>query len=72
MTRNLRELAACAFPYIILVVPRSLPTKLIEGEHFVLADHCKSSLGSSSQATATQEDQAEAATGTLVRTIWAT
>ena len=44
-TRNLRELAACAFPYIIPVVPRSVLVELIEGEHFVLANLCKSSLG---------------------------
>ena len=31
-TRNLRELAAYAFPYIIPVVPLSLPVELIEGK----------------------------------------
>ena len=70
--RNLRELAAYAFPYIIPVVPRSLPTKLIEGEHFVIPDLCKSSSGNSSQAVAAREDQAKVATGTLVRTAQAT
>ena len=28
--KNLRELGSSPFPYIILVVPRSLPTKLIK------------------------------------------
>ena len=70
--RKLQELAACAFPYIIPFVPQSLPAELIKGEHFILPDLCKSSLGSSSQAVATQEDQAEAATGTLVRSSRAT
>ena len=66
MLRNLRELAACIFPYIIPIIPRSLPVELIEGEHFILTDLCKSSLGSSSRAVAAQEDLAEAATGALV------
>ena len=65
--RNLRELVVCAFPYIVPVVPQSLPAELVEGEHFVLAKLYKSSPSSSSQAAATQEDQAEAAIGTLVR-----
>ena len=69
---NLRELVACAFPYIISVVSRSLPSELIEGEHFVLADLCKSSLGSSFRAIAAQEDQVEAATGDSVRFVQVT
>ena len=71
-TRNLRELATCAFPYIIPVVPRSLPAELIEGEHFVLADLCKTSPVSSFRAAAAQEDQAEAAIGALARSAWVT
>ena len=70
--RNLRELAAFPFPYIIPVVPRLLPVELIEGEHFVLAALFKSNPSSSSRAVAAQEDQAEAATGTLVRSARAT
>ena len=69
MVRNLGELAACAFPYIIPVVPLSLPIELIEGEHFVLVDLCKSSPGSSSRAIAAQEDPVEAATGASVRSV---
>ena len=45
------------------------PVKLIEGEHFVLADLCMSSPGSSFRAAASQEDPAEAATGALVRYV---
>ena len=72
MARNLRELAACTFQHIIPIVPHLLPTEFIEGEHFVLTDVCKSSLGGSSQAVAAQEDQAEAAIVTLVRSFRAT
>ena len=70
--RNLLELVACAFPYIILVVPQSLPVELIEGEHFILAELYKLSPGSSSQAVTAQEDQAKATTGTIVRYARAT
>ena len=70
--RNLRELATYAFPYIIPVVPCSLPAELIKGEHFVLVNLCRSSLGSTSQAVAVQEDQAKATTATLVRSTRAT
>ena len=64
--RNLRELVACAFPYIIPVVSRSLPSELIEGEHFVLVDFFKSSPGSSSREVVAKENQAEDTTGALV------
>ena len=55
------------FPYIIPIVPRSLPAEVVEGEHFVLADRLKLVPGSSSQLTPAQEDQTGAATRTLVR-----
>ena len=61
MVRNLGKLVACAFSYIIPVIPHSLSTKLIEGEHFVLVDLCKSCPSGSSRAVAAQEDLAEAA-----------
>ena len=48
--RNLRELGTSPFPYIIFIVAHSLPSELIEGEHFVLADLLKLNPGSSSQA----------------------
>ena len=46
-----------------------MPIELIEGEHFVLADLCKFSSGSFSRVVAPQEDQTEAATGALVRSV---
>ena len=48
--KNLQELGASPFPYIVPVIPRLLPEKLIKGEHFILADLLKSIPGSSSQA----------------------
>ena len=36
-------------PYTLLVIPRSLPSNVVEGEHFVLADvRCLVSSGASS------------------------
>ena len=70
--RNLRELGASPFPYIIPIVPCSLPVGLIDGEHFVLVDLFKLNPGSSSQAVSAQEDQARAATKTLTRSARAT
>ena len=67
MAKNLRELGASPFPYIISVVPRSFPAYLIKGEHFVLADLFKLNPGSSSQVISAQEDQAKTFKGTLVR-----
>ena len=58
-TKNLQELGASPFPYIVPVIPRPLPEELIKGEHFILANLLKSILGSSSQAGSDQEPQAE-------------
>ena len=65
--KNLRELSGSPLSYIISIVPRSLPTEVIEGEHFVLVDLLKLVLGISSQDISTKEGQTEAATRTLVR-----
>ena len=65
--KNLRELGGSPFPYIIPIVPRLLPTKVIEKEHFVVADLLKLVSGSSSQPIPGQEDQMEATARTLVR-----
>ena len=51
--KNLRELGGRPFPYIIPIVPRSLPAEVIEGEHFVLVDLLKLVTGSSSQVVST-------------------
>ena len=64
--KNLRELGASPFPYIVPVIPRPLPTELIRGKHFVLVDLLKSIPGSSSQVGDGQEPQAETAQGALV------
>ena len=64
--KNLQELGASPFPYIVLIIPRSLPTELFKGEHFVLANLLKSIPGSSSQVEDGQEPQAETDQGALV------
>ena len=69
---NLRELGTSPFPYIIPIVPHSLPIELIEIEHFVFADLFNLNSGNSSQEVSAQEDQTEATTGTLVRSSRAT
>ena len=57
--KNLQELGAGPFPYIVSVIPRPLPEKLIKGEHFILANLLKSILGSSSHVGFDQEPQVE-------------
>ena len=64
--KNLQELGARPFRYIVLVIPRPLPAELIRGEHYVIADLLKSVPSSSSQARSTQEPQAEIAEGALI------
>ena len=69
---NLQELGANPFPYIVPVIPRPLPAKLIRGKHFVLADLLKSILGISSQARSAQEQepQAKVAEKALASFVW--
>ena len=57
--KNLQELGTTPFPYIVPVIPRPLPEKLIKGEQFILADLLKSIPSSSSQAGFDQEPQVE-------------
>ena len=64
--KNLQELGASLFNYIVLVIPRSLPEELFKGEHFFLADLLKSLPGNSSQAGPAQEPRAEVAEKGLV------
>ena len=47
--KNLQELGANPFSYIVHVLPRPLPAKLVKGENFVLTDLLKLILGSSLQ-----------------------
>ena len=51
--KNLLELGASPFPYIMPVLPRPLPSEVIKGENFVLVDFLKLFPGGSSQAEVT-------------------
>ena len=46
--RNLRELSRNPYPYILPVIPRSFPTEIVEGEHYIIANLQNLALGSSS------------------------
>ena len=46
--KNLQELSASPFPYIVPFIPHPLLAELVMGEHFVLVDLLKSIPGSSS------------------------
>ena len=48
--RNLRELSHSPYPYILPIVPRHLPTEIVKGEHYVIANLLNLALGSSSLA----------------------
>ena len=63
--KNLQELCANPFPYIVPVIPLPLPTELVKGEHFVLVDLFKSILGSQEGSA-----QTEVAKGALVKFFW--
>ena len=45
--KNLLEIGANPFPYIVPVTSRPLPIEIVRGEHFTLADLLKSIPGSS-------------------------
>ena len=64
--KNLRELGASPFRYIVPVIPRSLPEELVKGEHFVLADLLKLISDNSSQTGPVQEPRAKVAVRGLV------
>ena len=49
-TRNLCELSRSPSPYIIPIIPHPLPTEIVEGEHYVIADLLNLVPGSSSPA----------------------
>ena len=48
--KTLQELGASPFPYIVPVIPHSLPEELIKGEHFIFVDLLKSIPGRSLEA----------------------
>ena len=45
--KNLQDLCSSHFPYIVPILPRPLPNKVVKGEHFVLVDLLKSLPGGS-------------------------
>ena len=64
--KNLWELGASPFRYIVPVIPPSFPEELVKGEHFFLADLLNSISGSSSQVGSIEEPQVEISEGALV------
>ena len=52
-TRNLQDLGASPFLYIVPVLPRHFPSEVVKGEHFVLDDLLRSLPRGSSQEEAT-------------------
>ena len=56
--KNLGDLSHKPAPYSVLVIPRPLPTKIMEGEHYVTADLLNSLPRNSSP---TREPETEAA-----------
>ena len=50
--KNLHDLGANPFPYIVHVLPRPLPSGVVKGEHFVLAHLLTSLPGGFSQEKA--------------------
>ena len=45
--KNLKDLGASPFLYIVSVLPHPLPNEVVKGEHFVLVDLLKSLPGGS-------------------------
>ena len=54
--KNLHELSRSPSPYIIPVIPCPLPTEIVEGEHYVIADLLNLALGSSSPAKTSETE----------------
>ena len=54
--RNLRELSYNPSPYILPVNPRPFPTKIEEGEHYVIANLMNLAPGSSSLAQTSETE----------------
>ena len=68
--KNLQELGASPFRYIVPIIPRLLPEELTRGENFVLTDLLKSISGISAQGGSTQEAHAETAQETSATFAW--
>ena len=56
--KNLGNLSRNPTPYILFVIPRPLPTEVVEGEHFVTIDLLHLLSGSSSLARESEADTA--------------
>ena len=54
--RNLRELSRSSSPYIIPFIPCSIPTEIVEGEHYIIADLLNLAPGSSSLAKTSETE----------------
>ena len=54
--RNLRELSCNPSPYILPVILRPLPSKIEEGEHYVIVDLLNLAPGSSSPAQTSETE----------------
>ena len=61
--KNLHDLRGHLLPYNVPIIPRPLPSKVVEGEHFVAADLLSLILGGSSPA---REAESEATGRELV------
>ena len=70
LVKNLRELSASPFLYVVSVIPCLLLEELVRGEHFFLADLLKSILGSFSQSRVSEEPQAETIQETSATFAW--
>ena len=64
--KNLQEFGISPFPYIVPVIPCSLPSELVRGKHFTLTDLLKSIPISSAQEGSAQEPQKDIAERVLV------
>ena len=54
--KNLHELSRNPFPYTLPVIPRPLPTEVVEGEHYVIVDLLTLVPGSSSPAQTSEAE----------------
>ena len=61
--KNLHDLSCHPSPYSVLIIPRPLPSEVVEGEHFVVADLLSLIPGSFSSVV---EEESEAAGRELV------
>ena len=63
IVKNLHDLSRYSSPYSVPIIPRPLPSKVVEGEHFMVADLLSLIPGGSSPA---REVESKAASRELV------